>query len=116
VLAERIEDNSQNVTRFAVIGQTTNRRTGKDKTALMFELPHRPGSLADAMAIFKRNRLNLTWIESYPVRQSPGEYLFFVELEGHESDLKVRRALESLRRKATRLEVLGAYPQSEIVD
>ena len=53
IVAANIEDNPDNVTRFAVIGGETPPRTGKDKTALMFELAHRPGSLADAMAIFK---------------------------------------------------------------
>jgi chorismate mutase/prephenate dehydratase len=112
VLAEQIEDNQANVTRFAVIGHESARRTGRDKTALMFEIEHKPGALADAMAIFKRNRLNLTWIESFPIPQHPGSYLFFVEMDGHESDTRVRRSLDSLKRKTRRLEVLGSYPRS----
>ena len=54
----------------------------------MFELPHQPGALADAMAIFKRNRLNLTWIESFPMPETPNEYLFFVEFQGHPEDCR----------------------------
>lgn len=108
-LAENIEDNKHNVTRFSVIGNESSKRTGNDKTSLMFEVPHQPGALADAMTIFKRNRLNLTWIESFPISGSRSEYLFFVELEGHEADLKVRRALTSLDKKTVRLEVLGSY-------
>ena len=61
-------------------------RTGRDKTALMFEIAHKPGSLADAMLALKRDRLNLTWIESFPLRNSKNEYLFFVEFEGHQAD------------------------------
>ena len=104
-----------NVTRFAVIGGQEPHRTGRDKTALMFEIPHKPGALADAMLIFKRGRLNLTWIESFPMPNSKNEYLFFVELEGHQSDSRVKKALQALNRKTSRLEVLGSYARSEPV-
>ena len=113
MLAENIEDNPDNVTRFAVIGAEVAPRTGRDKTAAMFEIEHRPGSLAEAIAIFKRNRLNLTWIESFPIAR--GEYLFFIELDGHESDLRVRRALQTLAKKTRRLEILGCCPRTEPV-
>jgi chorismate mutase/prephenate dehydratase len=116
VLAERIEDNPDNVTRFAVIGHASAERTGQDLTSLMFQLDHKPGALADAMAIFKRNRLNLTWIESFPLPGTSKEYLFFVELEGYETDLRVRRAIESLRKKTERLDILGSYARTEPVD
>jgi chorismate mutase/prephenate dehydratase len=79
---------------------------------MMFQVEHRPGALADAMAIFKRNRLNLTWIESFPIPGTDRGYLFFVEMEGHESDVRVRRASAALERKALRLEILGSYPVS----
>ncbi len=76
----------------------------------MFQLEHRPGTLAEAMNIFKKNKLNLTWIESFPVPGSRGAYYFFVEFEGHESELRVRRAIAALQRKSLRLELLGSYP------
>ncbi|MCA9264425.1 MAG: prephenate dehydratase [Planctomycetales bacterium] len=110
VLAENIEDNKENITRFAVIGQESARRTGSDKTSLLFQVAHEPGALADVMAVFKRNRLNLTWIESFPLPGRTQEYLFFVEMQGHERDLRVRRALTALEKKTQLLEVLGAYP------
>lgn len=108
-----IEDNKNNVTRFAVIGGPETKRTGKDKTALMLEIPHKPGALADAMLVFKRGRLNLTWIESFPMSGSRNEYLFFIEFEGHAGDSKAKNALNALRRKTVRLEVLGSYARSE---
>ena len=111
VLARNIEDKQNNVTRFAIIGQEYAARTGADKSSLMFELQHEPGALADAMAIFKRKGLNMTWIESLPKSNSPNEYLFFVELLGHPTDIRVKRALSLLEKKTVRLEVLGAYPQ-----
>ncbi|MEQ8847226.1 prephenate dehydratase [Botrimarina sp.] len=121
VLARRIEDQKDNVTRFAVIGPEPGAKTGDDKTALMFELAHEPGSLADGMAIFKRQKLNLTWIESFPIPGSRtedlsgGRYLFFVELIGHASDLRVRRAIESLEKKCVRLRVLGSYARAKVL-
>ncbi len=116
VIAENIEDNKNNITRFAVISDHEGRRTGRDKTAAMFELGHTPGSLADATAIFKRNRLNLTWIESFPMPGTKNEYLFFVEMEGHQDDTKVKRALTALARKTVRLEILGSYAVAESVE
>jgi len=112
VIDSNIEDNKQNVTRFAVIGGEVPNRTGRDKTALMFEIPHKPGSLADAMLVFKRGRLNLTWIESFPMPNSKNEYLFFVELEGHQTDSRAKKAVDALRRKTARLEVLGSYARA----
>jgi chorismate mutase/prephenate dehydratase len=112
VIDGQIEDNKNNVTRFAVIGGEMPHRTGRDKTALMFEIQHKPGSLADAMLVFKRGRLNLTWIESFPMPGTKSEYLFFVELEGHQTDSRVKKALAALQRKTARLEVLGSYARA----
>jgi chorismate mutase/prephenate dehydratase len=116
VIDANIEDNKNNVTRFAVIGGEAPKRTGHDKTSVMFAIPHKPGSLADAMAVFKRGRLNMTWIESFPMPNTKNEYLFFVELEGHQGDSKVKSALVALGRKTTKLSVLGSYPRSVAAD
>jgi chorismate mutase/prephenate dehydratase len=114
VLAEKIEDNPSNVTRFAVIGKESAQRTGHDRTAMLFQVEHRPGTLAEALNIFKRNRVNLTWLESFPIPGSDRAYLFFVEMEGHETDARLRRVVSALRQKALRLEILGAFPVSRI--
>jgi chorismate mutase/prephenate dehydratase len=116
VIAASIEDNADNVTRFAIIGGDTPKRTGNDKTSLMFQLHHRPGSLADTMNVFKRGKLNLTWIESFPLPGAKAEYLFFAELEGHAADLRVRRALAALEAKIVKLTVLGSYPKATPVE
>jgi chorismate mutase/prephenate dehydratase len=110
VLAESIEDNPNNTTRFAIIGEHSAVRSGNDKVALMFQTEHRFGALVDVLAIFKRNRLNMTWIESFPLTGSARHYLFFVELEGHETDTRVKRAVEALSRKTLRMEILGSFP------
>jgi chorismate mutase / prephenate dehydratase len=118
VLAENIEDNPANTTRFALIGDHICEPTGNDRTAMLFQTEHRPGALADAMVIFKRNDLNLTWIESFPV-SIPGSkrgYLFFVEMEAHETDARLRRAVATLGKKALRLEILGSFPAGTPVE
>jgi chorismate mutase/prephenate dehydratase len=116
IICENIEDNKNNVTRFAIIGGQAAPRTGHDKTAIMFEIPHSAGSLADVMGVFKRAHLNLTWIESFPLPGSKYEYLFFVESQGHEDDVKVKKALAALKRRTVRLNVLGSYATSEPLD
>ncbi len=116
VLAERIEDNPSNTTRFALIGAHSAARTGKDKTVLLFQTEHRPGALAETLNIFKRGRLNLTWIESFPIPQSSRTYLFFVEFEGHETDARVRKAVALLQRRTLRLEILGSFPVTQTTD
>ena len=110
VLAERIEDSTGNVTRFAVIGNVVPERTGSDRTAVMFQTEHRFGALADALEVFKSNRVNLTWIESFPIPDSKRTYLFFVELVGHESDPPVKRCTEALAQHTLRLVILGSFP------
>jgi chorismate mutase/prephenate dehydratase len=113
VLVANIEDNPDNVTRFAVISTEPAPATGSDKTSLMLEITHKPGALADAMAIFKRNRLNMTWIESFPIPGSRGRYLFFIEFESHQDEPPARRAIAALTKNSLRVEVLGSYARAE---
>ena len=113
VVAESIQDNKNNVTRFAVIGDDVTKPTGKDRTALLLQIPHKPGALADALGAFKRNKINLTWIESFPLRGPESGYLFFLDFEGHAQDPRIKRTLSDIERTAVRLEVLGSYPRSE---
>ena len=112
VIDERIEDNSNNVTRFAVLGKETPPATGDDKTALLFQVDHEPGALADAMVVFKDNALNLTWIESFPALDAKNEYLFFVELTGHCTDQAVEKTIDSLKPRTQHLTILGSYPRA----
>lgn len=115
ILARNIEDSPHNVTRFVVISKESSQPTGNDKTSLMFQIPHKPGALADVMMLFKDNGLNLTWIESFPIMESPNEYLFFVELDGHQDQPTVAGTIAALRHDALRLECLGSYPKGDRV-
>ena len=77
----------------------------------MFEVPHQPGALADVMNVFKRAKLNLTWIESFPKPDVFSEYNFFVELQGHRDEVRLRNAFNQLAKKTSSLSVLGSYPE-----
>jgi chorismate mutase/prephenate dehydratase len=115
ILYEDIEDFPDNETRFAVIGLQQSDRSGKDKTALMFQVPHQPGSLVDALNIFKQSKVNLTWIESFPARAAKQEYVFFVDFEGHPEDAKVKKTFDALNKVCEKVVVLGSYPMSQPV-
>jgi chorismate mutase/prephenate dehydratase len=117
ILFADIEDYPHNETRFAIVGLEPAERSGKDKTAIMFQIPHQPGSLVDALNVFKHNKVNLTWIESFPAKTTgKQEYIFFVDFEGHFEDAKVRRTLEQLERVCEKVDVLGSFPMSEPIE
>ena len=114
VIDANIEDNPNNVTRFAVLGREQPAPTKDDKTAILFQVHHEPGALADAMTIFKKAKLNLTWIESFPIPERRSEYVFFIELTGHQAEKNVADAIAVLGKRAERLDVLGSYPRAEL--
>jgi chorismate mutase/prephenate dehydratase len=113
VIAENIQDVAQNTTRFLVLGREAMGRSGADKTGLIFALPERAGALHGALALFAHQRINLTMIQSRPQRERPWAYVFFVDLQGHREDAKVRRALAALEKRALFLKVLGSYPEGK---
>lgn len=116
ILADNVQDNKHNVTRFAIIGEEVCKSSGKDKTAIVLQIAHKPGALADTLAIFKNNKINLTWIESFPLKGPESGYLFFVDFEGHLLDLKPKRALAELEKLAVRMVVIGSYPRGDIAE
>jgi chorismate mutase / prephenate dehydratase len=116
VLFPNIEDYQHNETRFAVVGMSDSDKTGNDKTAMMFQIPHNPGSLADVLQVFKQSKINLTWIESFPYRDAKGEYVFFVDFEGHREDPKVRKALTALEGICDGVSLLGSFPVAKLED
>ncbi len=110
ILARSIGESHRNVTRFLLLNKEGSRRTGRDKTSLMFSLKDRVGALHDILVPFKRNRISLTKIESRPSRKKPWEYYFFVDLKGHPEDRKVKRSIETVEKNCTFLKILGSYP------
>jgi chorismate mutase/prephenate dehydratase len=112
VVESRIEDYLNNYTRFLVLGFQTDKRTGRDKTSILFSTPHVPGSLYRVLKIFSEKGINLTKIESRPVKHKRWEYIFFLDFEGHATDFHVREALAEMKENVLFLKPLGSYPQS----
>jgi len=113
IVAAGIEDNPHNKTRFMVVGYVKPEPCGKDKTSIAFSVPHKSGSLYKALSVFENVGLNMTMIESRPTKQMPWEYIFFVDVQGHEKDKQVQDALEQLGKTALFVRVLGSYPEAE---
>jgi chorismate mutase/prephenate dehydratase len=113
ILESDIQDNSANATRFLVLGRQCSPPTGKDRTSLMLSITHEVGALYQALAAFRRFKLNMTKIESRPSKRKAWEYYFFVDCEGHKEDRKVAKAIAELERQCNFVKVLGSYPNSE---
>jgi len=94
ILASNIEDSPMNLTRFLVLGKHMGRRSGTDKTAVLFSIRDKVGALRDALDVFERHGINLTKIESRPSRRKVWDYVFFVDFVGHPEDAHVAKALD----------------------
>lgn len=110
-LAKSIEDSPHNVTRFLVIGDKEAGRTGHDKTSVIFSIKDKVGALHDMLMAFKSARINLTKIESRPSKKKAWDYYFFVDMEGHATEPRLKKALDALEKKCHFLKIIGSYPQ-----
>jgi chorismate mutase/prephenate dehydratase len=110
VLAPNIEDRPDNSTRFVVIGRELFAPSGRDKTSLLLAAKDQPGALYHLLDPFAKNGISMTRIESRPARGARWEYVFFVDIEGHVEDPKVKKALAELGPAAQQVKVLGSYP------
>jgi chorismate mutase/prephenate dehydratase len=114
VIESQIEDYLKNYTRFLVIGLQTNKRTGRDKTSILFSISHAPGSLYQALKSFSEKGINLTKIESRPVKNRPWEYVFFLDFESHATDTPIREGMAELEQSTLFLKLLGSYPRRSL--
>src|SRR5438094_655700 len=110
LLRTRIEDNPQNSTRFLVVGRRPIGPTGRDKTSILFAMRNVPGALYRILEPLARDGINLTKIESRPAKQSPWEYVIFVDLEGHRETHQIAAVLREMGERTLFLKVLGSYP------
>jgi chorismate mutase/prephenate dehydratase len=113
ILARNIEDQPNNTTRFVVIGHDAPLSSGRDKTSLAMSARNRPGAMHELLTPFAENGVDMTRLESRPSRTGLWEYVFFVDLKGHQQDANVARALEQLRDRASFLKILGSYPAAQ---
>lgn len=109
---KKIEDNPNNFTRFLVIGKNTPEPSGKDKTSIMFSVKDEPGILYRMLEPFSQRGINLSKIESRPMKKKAWEYIFFLDMEGHVDDANVKAAVQELRGYCQFLKVLGSYPRT----
>jgi len=113
ILESDIQDNADNATRFLVLGRQCSPPTGDDRTSLMLSVADKAGALHEAIAAFRRHKINMTKIESRPSKRKAWEYFFFIDCEGHAQDRKVARAIELLGQHCNFVKVLGSYPNME---
>jgi len=113
VLEQDIQDNAANATRFLVLGRQCSPPTGDDRTSLMLSVADKAGALHEAIAAFRRYKINMTKIESRPSKRKAWEYFFFIDCEGHARDKKVAAAIELLSRHCNFVKVLGSYPNMD---
>jgi chorismate mutase/prephenate dehydratase len=112
ILAREIEDNPNNYTRFFVLSKEDSTKTGNDKTSIIFAAAHKPGSLYQALGEFAKRGISLTKIESRPTKQTPWEYNFYLDFEGHRSEPRCMEALEALKEYSAFIKILGSYPKA----
>ncbi len=110
VLEQDIQDNAANATRFLVLGRLCSPPTGDDRTSLMVSVADKSGALHQAIAAFRRFKINMTKIESRPSKRKAWEYFFFIDCAGHFQDAKVAKAIKFLGEHCNFVKVLGSYP------
>jgi prephenate dehydratase len=116
ILDEGIEDRKNNYTRFLVLSPKKGRdgaKSGSYKTSMIFSVKHVPGALFGIVGEFAIRRINLTKIESRPTKETPWEYNFYVDVEGHVHDRAVKEALGSIKPKTSFIKILGSYKKAE---
>jgi chorismate mutase/prephenate dehydratase len=111
-LFSRIEDNPNNITRFAVISRQRAQRTGDDKTSMMFQTADKPGALVSVLQVFDRAGINLSHIDKRPSGRENWTYTFFIDAQGHRDDPSMTEAIREASEHCQEMVVLGSYPRS----
>ncbi len=111
--SRRIQDKSNNSTRFLVLSREQAPRTGRDKTSILVCTENRPAALCRVLEPFNSIAVSLTKIETRPARDSIWAYVFFIDFEGHRDDAPVRNVLEELRNRTVSVKFLGSYPMAK---
>ena len=111
VIAKDIEDSAFNTTRFLMLGRTSPRPSGDDKTSIIMAAHHKSGALYNLLEPFSRLKINMSKFESRPARGKLGDYLFFVDIDGHQEDKNVKKALKEIDEHSSFLKILGSYPK-----
>ncbi|MCZ6577773.1 MAG: prephenate dehydratase [Gammaproteobacteria bacterium] len=111
---ESIEDLSDNTTRFVIIGNQDVAPSGDDKTSLLISTKNYPGALLGLLQPLADNNISMNKIESRPAPDRKWEYIFFIDIDGHQQSANVRQALDELKQQASLFKVLGSYPKASL--
>ena len=109
VIAEGIETNPRNYTRFVVIGKAPLKERPKTKSSIVFSTANQPGALIEVMKVFADNRINLVKLESRPIHGKPWQYMFYADIEADIQEIELQKPLEHIADKTEFLKVLGIY-------
>ncbi|WP_107726745.1 prephenate dehydratase [Neisseria weaveri] len=111
-LADNIEDEPNNTTRFLVLGHQETASTSRDKTSLVVSTPNKAGAMNALLKPFTEQGISMTKFESRPSKSGLWDYLFFIDIEGHAEDAKVQTALQELGERASFVKIIGSYPNA----
>ncbi len=109
-VAKNIEDKTGNVTRFLVLGKEDVAPSGEDKTSILVVTKHKSGALFDLLAPFKEQDINMLQLARHPIPGVKWEYLFLIDIEGHQKDQHVKIALAKITERVLKVDILGSYP------
>ena len=109
IIEENINDEANNKTRFILLGKFLGKRTGKDKTSITFSTENKAGALSKILAILDTYNINMSYIDSRPSKKELGEYVFYIDFEGHIDDVKVQKAFEDIKPLVKMFYVIGSY-------
>lgn len=109
VLAKNINDETDNKTRFVMLSRCTTTATDNDKTSIAFTTKNQPGALVKVLNVFDALNINLLYIDSRPSKKNLGEYVFFVDFEGHITDEPSRKVLDLIQLNTNYIKILGSY-------
>jgi chorismate mutase/prephenate dehydratase len=112
VIEKNIEDEPNNTTRFIIIGQQISASTGNDKTSLVVSTGNQPGALYKILEPFAKFGIGMVNIESRPSRQGLWDYIFFIDIEGHNEDKDIAQALDTVKENVKMYKLLGSYPKA----
>jgi chorismate mutase/prephenate dehydratase len=112
VLASDIEDEPDNTTRFAVIGQHLSPPSGEDRTSLLVFVHNKPGSLFDLLKPLANRGISMSNIESRPSRRGVWDYVFFIDIDGHRDDAVIEQAITEIEKASAMVTILGSYPKA----
>lgn len=114
IIAKNIQNTANNYTRFLVIGKSTTKFHKKSKTSIAFSTKHKAGALLTALEALRKNKVNMTNIESRPTKNKNWEYVFFVDVHGYRDDKTIKKALKEMEKHTLFLRILGSYPEKSV--